>query len=319
VSLLRRSCLAVVVAGAIPLVVAACGNSDESSGAAKSGEGDVAVVLPNVSHPFWGQMKVGVDDAAANASDVNVKVIAGSRDLAPEEIVTQVQDALVTSPDVLLLGHTPEELKPVLRQALEDGVKVVAMNTPVEGVDITSYVGVSNSESGKAAGEYLAGRLSAGDTVAIMHCLAGNDATDERVAAFEDAIEGTGIKVVATLDAKCDLEKGRAVMEDLLTSHSDLDAMYSVSDDQTLGALQAVEADDRPIIVSIGPYPDAIEQIPGKLDADISIGPYEMGEEGTKTAIAVAKGEQVEKTIDTGVEVITEENASEFLQTVKGG
>ena len=52
----------------------------------------------------------------------------------------------------------------------------------------------------------------------------------------------------------------------------------------------------------------------GKLSADISMHPEALGRGAVEAAIKAARGEPVEKRIDTGAALVTRENAAEFLK-----
>ncbi len=296
---------------AVSIGAMACGNSD-SSGASKR----VAVVLANPGNPYWGEVAKGAEQAKAAAPrDVDVSITATARDLAAEELFAKVEDAIATNPDALaVVPELPEEITSVLRRALDEGIPVVTIDTPVVDIEETAFVGTDNVEGGRVAGEYVAERLSPGDTVGILHAYPGVTTSDQRVQGFKEALEGTGIRVVTTIDARGDLAKARAAMEDIQTAHPDIDAIFSVSDGQTLGALQALSADDRPIFVSFDAQPDAVKQIvAGKLDATVAQFPDRMGKLGVEAAIQLAQGRTVPKTVDTGVELVTDDNAQEWL------
>jgi len=86
-----------------------------------------------------------------------------------------------------------------------------------------------------------------------------------------------------------------------------------------LGVLRAVEAKglDVKVIGTDGTL-EAVESIlDGKLAGTIAQNPYKMGYEGVKNALAAINGEKVDKRINSGVEVITKDNAQEKLEFLK--
>jgi ribose transport system substrate-binding protein len=57
----------------------------------------------------------------------------------------------------------------------------------------------------------------------------------------------------------------------------------------------------------------------GKINATISENPYDIGYLSVEQALKAIKGDNVEKKIDSGIDIITEDNAKErldFLQEV---
>ena len=85
-------------------------------------------------------------------------------------------------------------------------------------------------------------------------------------------------------------------MENMLSAHPDLDAIYSISDTQTFGAVKAITAVHKdPIVVSFDAQPEALKDIKAGTVIDASVGqfPFKVGALAVKTAVAVAEGKTV--------------------------
>ncbi|SDY14422.1 substrate-binding protein domain-containing protein, partial [Acetomicrobium thermoterrenum DSM 13490] len=109
---------------------------------------------------------------------------------------------------------------------------------------------------------------------------------------------------------------GMQVMENILTSNPDLDAVFCTNDEMALGALQAAEAAGKKIIiVGFDANKDALESIiDNGLTATIAQNPFAMGLYGVENAIKLLNGEEIPKKIDTGTTLVTIDNAKEFLK-----
>ncbi len=81
-----------------------------------------------------------------------------------------------------------------------------------------------------------------------------------------------------------------------------------------LGALNAAKAAGKTlVIVGFDASPNALDSIAlGELTGSIAQFPTKIGELGTLTAAAVARGETVEAFVNTGVDVVSIENIAEF-------
>ncbi|USK34709.1 hypothetical protein LIT25_04960 [Bacillus sp. F19] len=55
----------------------------------------------------------------------------------------------------------------------------------------------------------------------------------------------------------------------------------------------------------------------GKLAGTIAQSPYNMGYQGVENALKAIKGEKVKERIDSGIDIITTENAEEKLEFLK--
>jgi ribose transport system substrate-binding protein len=65
--------------------------------------------------------------------------------------------------------------------------------------------------------------------------------TTQRNDGFMSAIEGTNIEVVGKQDGGYQREKGYQVMQNALTANPEIDAVFSIDDEMSLGALQAIK------------------------------------------------------------------------------
>jgi ribose transport system substrate-binding protein len=143
--------------------------------------------------------------------------------------------------------------------------------------------------------------------------VAGHPVTRARVRGFEAGLGGEPFKIVTRVDAECDREKGRKVMEDMISAHPDLDAIFSTSDGQSLGAVEALKAAHKdPTFVSFDAQPEAVEAITAGnvIDASAGWSARTLGAEAVKAAIAAAKGETVPPSRVIGVTVVDKSNAA---------
>ena len=81
-------------------------------------------------------------------------------------------------------------------------------------------------------GETLRQRLADAGPLSV------SEAARARIVVGFKAGAGPGFDFVAEADAGCDPEKGRKAMEDMITRHKDLDAVFSTSDSQSIGMVR---------------------------------------------------------------------------------
>ena len=82
-------------------------------------------------------------------------------------------------------------------------------------------------------------------------------------------------------------------MEDMLARHSDLDAVFSTSDSQSIGDRQgaAGRARQDPLFVSFDAQPAIVKDIEGGtvVDASVAWSAREIGGDAVKAAVAAAR------------------------------
>jgi ABC-type sugar transport system substrate-binding protein len=154
-----------------------------------------------------------------------------------------------------------------------------------------------------------------GAQVGILSCFPGQfPQIEDRVRGAKSQWEGKNYDIVATLDAQCDNAKGRRAMADLLTAHSDVDAVFSVSDSQTIGALSAIKQAGKDVtIVSYDAQPTVVEKVKtGDVAGTVDIDLVRGGKEALRLAAAAARGEDHEKMVNVPPRIINKDNVDEF-------
>lgn len=271
-----------------------------------------------MNHPWRVAMVEGnVAYAAANYPDVEVIVTDGQNDSSKQ--VADVETLIARGIDVLLISpQTSDALTPVVMDALDAGIKVVTMDRKVN-VPVTAHVGAENKPIGMQAGKYLIDLLGNTGNVIEIQGTAGASATVDRHDGFVEALEGSGLTIVATQNADYLRENALKFMEDQLQRFGpgEIQAVYAHNDEMALGAIQALEAAgrlDEVKVLGIDGQETAFEAIKaGKMTASFTY-PF-VAPEGIQTAYAVAKGEPVEAEIILPGKVVDASNIDEMLGT----
>jgi simple sugar transport system substrate-binding protein len=226
---------------------------------------------------------------------------------AIESMITQDVDAIVITP-------TSPNVQDALQEAVDGGIEVVLVDNDIPGWEgKTSLVATDNLAGGKLAGEFMAEQLEPGDTVAVLEGVAGAPSLQERVDGFLDGL-GDGFEIVASLPTDCDQTKGLDAAQDILTANPDVTAIYGACGPPIIGAIEAVASAGETVeLVGFDAGPDEVAAIvAGDELASVAQFPARMGEMGAQAALDAVNGEDVEPVIDTGTEMVTADNASEF-------
>ena len=125
-----------------------------------------------------------------------------------------------------------------------------------------SFVGSRNYDAGYLAGEFMAQELGGKGKVAILDGIPVVPIL-ERVRGFRDAVANyPGIEIVDIQNGRQERIYAMTVTENILQAHPDLDALFSVNDIGSLGALAAIEGSGLDVyLYSVDGHPDAIEAI----------------------------------------------------------
>ena len=235
-------------------------------------------------------------------------------------VIAAIEDLVAQGVQGIAITPTSDAVIPALDAAVAQGVKIVLMDNDLPAwTGKTAVVATDNLAGGVLAGEWLAGVLKAGDTLAIIEGVPG-------VAALEDRVNGmlqglgdlaTQIEVVKRLPSNCQQDLGQTAADDILTSDPDVTAIYAACGPPALGAVTAIaNAGIAPadiILVGFDALPDEVAQIvAGNEDASVAQFPVKIGELGIDTLWTAVSGGTVPALVDTGTAMVTPENAADF-------
>ena len=304
--------------------LSACGGDDGDKGSAAKADKPkgpkqvrVAVVMASLDNDFYVAQKEGAEAAAAKDPAAKVSISAGRQRASTDEVISLIDDALAKGVDAIAVnGSDNAPLMPALKRVIAAKVPLVLFDAPAPDLkgQYATYIGTDNQKGGEAAGTWLKDHLPGGGKVGVVLCVAGHPVTTARLNGFKSGA-GDGFKIVATADAECDREKGRKVMEDMISAHKDLDAVFSTSDSQTLGAVAALQAaHEDPEMVSFDAQPEVVKDIvAGKVvDASTGWSAKQIGGDAVTSAIAAARGETVPPERTVPVTVVDKDNASSW-------
>lgn len=285
---------------------------------AAAGEIKVALVLKALDAEFWLSVRQGAVDAAKATPGVTLTVMAPDREINVQQQVQIVEDQLVQGIDVLCLAPCgSKELMPVMDRANEMGVPVVLVDTDAPWDKKVAYVGTNNVIGGKLAGEYIAKRLNGKGKVALITGVMGHQTMQDRIDGCKEALAAyPGIEIVAMQPANSERALAMTVVENILSTHFDLGAIFCANDPMAMAALEAVRADKSDaFVVGFNADKEANESVKaGGLAATIAQSSYNIGYRGVETAIKAFNKEAVPAHVDTGTELVTAENVDKFLE-----
>jgi ribose transport system substrate-binding protein len=307
----RTACVLLIAAAC---VAASCG---------RLGKGktiEIALVTKALDSEWWQRVKSGAEEAARAVPGVNLAVLAPEREVNIDQQVGILEDRITRGVSALAVAPAGvSEILPVLDKAKAAGIPVLIVDTDVNWPAKLSYIGADNRLGGRIAGEYIVKLLGGKGKVAVIRGILGIATHEERLAGFREAIaRAPGIDCVAVQPANSERALGMTVMENLLTAHPDLKAVFATNDQMALGAVEAIAAHNligKVQVVGFDATREAIRAVvAGRLSGDMAGLPEVMGRKAVEEAIQAAKGQPVEKQAIITPVLVTKENASQFLQ-----
>ena len=246
-----------------------------------------------------------------NANSQASKQISDIRDMIAQDV-----DAIVVAP---LLE---EGLDPALNAAKQAKVPVFLIDRETAGTpceDYITFMGSNFLEQGKRAADIMANLTNEKAKVAVLEGTPGASVTIDRTEGFEQQLKKyPDMEIVASQTGEFLRTKGQTVMEQLIQSNPEIDAVYAENDEMALGAIQALkDAGKDPgkdvKVVSIDGTRQAVQAIiTGDINAVIETNPR-FGPLAFDTIEKFLAGKPIPQKIIVQDDVYTPKNAEEKL------
>ena len=256
---MRRRVLSIVLAAVMMMSMAGCSTAgtqqstkeqSETAGgkedtATEAGTGNsregmkIGMVTYMMAQEWYQNIVAGAQDKAESLG-INLTVADANNDASKqvelvENMITQGVDAIIISP------VDTKSLTSVVKKAQDAGIKVVCESNKVEGAN--TRVGIPDKECGITSGEWFAEyvKINNIDPKILILGYESLENCRNRTEGFKEALEKSGIdyEIVTEVDGGFREESMNATI-DALTAHPEINAVFGINDDSTLGAVSAI-------------------------------------------------------------------------------
>jgi len=328
---MRKKILTWILAGVTVIALTACGGSpvsqnqppaesgqsaSESGGDSNAADIHIGIVVKSLADQHWALVKAG---AEAKAKELGVKVdVIGPNSESDVQAQVDMIDNLIGQ-QVDALGIAPSSQDAVLgpmKTADDAGIPILTIDTDTTFEKRLSYIGTGNVTAARAGGDAAAEVVGSDAKAVILRGRLGDTTHDEREQGFTEAMNAAGIEILEIKAADSDAEKGMNITQDLLQVYDRIDLILCTTDNITLGVQRALSAaDSDALIMSFDGTSSVCDLIiQGKVLGSVAQNPYAMGQLAVENAVKAARGETIEPRIDSGAEVIMQNNAEAYLK-----
>ena len=329
---------ALTLAGAMALSLAACGGGSSSSGAASSGAASsgaassgaastagevykIGVLAPEVTHGWSAGVAYYAEkrcEELANEGKIEYKVSV-SGDAA--EMTTQLDELKTWGADAIVAFPQWEGMEVPIQQAIDEGITVVNFDIAIEADGVYRVSG-DNYDMGYQSAQYIVDKIGTEGTVVILDVPTSGSVAELRKQGFtEHMAELAPNMQMITYATQFTREDGLADMADILTANSQIDAVFSMDDETSIGALQAIRdagRTDIKVITGGGGAQEYFNMMLAEENQDIWLqsdlySPI-MVEDAVDMALDILNGNAPEETVKIiPTQRVDRENAADFL------
>jgi len=280
----------------------------------------IPIIVKDTTSFYWQIVLAGARQAGKDLG-VNVPELGAQAETDINGQISILENAVSGNPAAIVISPTE-------RSALGAPITEAAASVPIVGIDssadsdaFSSFLTTDNVQGGRIAADGLVAAIKAatgkeeGD-VALITSVPNAGSLEERRQGFMEQLAAyPGIKLVADKYADGQAATGLNITTDLLTANPNLVGIFASNLIMAQGAGQALAENGAAEKVALIGF-DSDEKLvsflkDGTIDGLVVQDPFRMGYDGIKTALAVSKGETVEKFVDTGANLITTANMDE--------
>lgn len=265
----------------------------------------IALVVSTLNNPFFVSLKEG---AQKEADKLGYTLVVLDSQNNPAKELANVQDLTIRGTKLLLINPTDSDaVGNAVKMANQANIPVITLDRMANQGKVLSHIASDNVAGGEMAGDFIAEKLGDGAKVIELQGIAGASAARERGEGFKQAVAAHKFNVLASQPADFDRTKGLNVMQNLLTAHPDVQAVFAQNDEMALGALRALQTAGKNDVLVVGfdGTDDGVKAVQGgKLGATVAQMADQIGVIGVVTADKALKGETVPAQIPVDLKLV---------------
>lgn len=251
----------------------------------------IGVIPKSTLFDFYKMVRQGAEDAAdEHGYTINYQGTNSSTDTATQQNI--VEDMMMSGIDALVISSI--DAKAINDTMASLDIPVITFDDEMNPSVCLTTVSVNHEAAAAAGAAYIAEKLPDGGKVAVVSAEAGTDVIQQRDRGFENELKKhDGFELVGVYHTEGDREKAANTMQDLLSEHPDLVAVFCCNEGASAGVSKILKDEGRTDILAVG-YDSSEELInniyDGSLDALISQNPYGLGYNSVTAAIEAIDG-----------------------------
>ena len=329
---------ALILAGAMALSLTACGGTGTGSSVATSGStgatsdsteatstsGEVykiGVLAPEVTHGWSAGVAYYAEKRCQELADEGKIEYRVSVSGDGAEMTNQLDELKTWGADAIVAFPQWEGMEVPIQQAIDEGITVVNFDIEIAADGIYRVAG-DNYDMGFQSAQYIVDKIGTEGTVVILDVPTSGSVAELRKQGFlENLAEIAPDMKTIEYATQFTREDGLADMADILTANPQIDAVYSMDDETSIGALQAIRdagRTDIKVITGGGGAQEYFNMMLADENQDIWLqsATYspDMVEDAVDMAVEILNGNVPSDSVKIiPTTIVDRENASEFL------
>lgn len=276
----------------------------------------IGVLAPAVTHGWVAAVAYHAENRLKELGDEVEYRIQTSNNA--EEMTAQLDDLMTWGAQAIVAFPQWEGMEVPMQRALDAGIEIVNFDIVIDLDGIYRIAG-DNYDMGVQGAHYIVEKVGPEATVVILEVPTSGSVSALRKQGFLDTVAEIAPNLtIYSYATQFTREAGLADMSDILVRHSKIDAVYSMDDETSIGALQAIREAGRTdikVITGGGGMQEYFLMMPENDDIWIQSALYSpaMVRDAVDVALRVLKGEEVEAEIIIPTTIVDRTNYQDFL------
>ena len=253
------------------------------------------VFVVNGASDFWKLAEAGVNNAQEELPGYDLQF------KYPEQAAAAIQqrlmdDLVAAGADAIMVSAVDPKTSTEALNRIGSQVPLFTTDSDAPNSNRIAYIGSSNVELGKDAGNLMLQALPDGGKCIGFVGLPGADNARERIEGIKEAIEGSEVELVDVRGDDIDQTRAKRNVEDALAANPDIDCMVGIYSYNTpriyevlkesgkLGEIKVIGFDEDPITLG------GVRE--GTIVGTVVQNPYEWGYQGMKLMAGYLEGDK---------------------------
>ncbi|MBO1265215.1 ABC transporter substrate-binding protein [Proteiniclasticum sp. SCR006] len=276
----------------------------------------IGILAPAVTHGWVAAVAYNAEVRSKELEDkIEYQIQTSSN---AEEMTSQLDDLLTWGADAIVAFPQWEGMEVPIQQAIDDGVTVVNFDIEIAADGVYRVAG-DNEDMGVQGANYIVEKIGETGTVVMLEVPTSGSVSELRKKGFVDTMAEIAPDMeIITYATKFTREDGLKDFADILISNPQIDAVYSMDDETSIGVLQAISEAGRTdikVVTGGGGMQEYFRMMPENEDIWIQSALYSpaMVMDAVDMAVAILDGEMVEEVKIIPTTIVDRDNYEDFL------
>ena len=291
---------------------------NEGTDAGEAENFKIGIAAPNVTHG-WVAGVAYYAEKYCKDQGITYKITT-SADAA--EMMANLNDLVAWGADAVVMWPQWTGMEDAVAEILEQGIPVVSFDVDVDCEGLHKVTG-NNYGMGYESAKYIVEKVGEAANIAVLDVPSAGSVASLRKQGFYDYLDEINYdksNIFEVSEEGFTRDNGLKDMTDILESHKQIDAVFSMDDEISIGVVQAITEAGREDIRAItggGGMQEYFRMIKDEQYASLGLASalYSpmMVEDAVKAAVSLCKGESCEACIVIPTTIVTAENADDYI------